>query len=455
MAFHRRGGLYSRQNAHEAERVVELSAILRKIIRLGFNLGLRGGSLLAKFALTIYITRYIGLEAVGILGLLQAANVIGTKVIGYGLYFVANRDMVGLAPERQARIICDQHAVYAIGYGLVTLLTLVVWPFVPDAYSRYLLYSLALLIVAHQVLELGNSLIALHHPLATNFIFAITNGLWALPPIVIGLVYPEYRTLDLVLESWLAGALFSMICGWLIMQRCIPVDKAVMEPKNWGWLKDALKRGLPLYIAILTMNGAMYVDRAVISGLTSMELAGVFVMFWQFAYAVQVLMQTGVLVSEYPKLIADYKKGDEEGYWRRFRSLSIRMALAGGAFCIIAALAIEPIIHFVNKPLALAHINLFYCMLLAFWIRFQADVSNYALYARHQDKALSISYFVNLLVASATNLVFVWLWGLDGAAAAFVLTAVALTGLQGWFLWSKRHERPAAASGEEGLEQML
>lgn len=431
-----------------------LPVFINKIIRLGLNLGLRGGSLLAKFALTIYITRYIGLEAVGIFGLLQAANVIGTKVIGYGLYFVANRDMVGLAPERQARIICDQHAVYGIGYGIVLLLTLLAWPFVPAADGPYVLYSVALLIVAHQVLELGNSLVSLHRPLATNFMFAVTNGLWALPPIALGLWFPDYRSLDLVLQSWLAGALFSMLCGWYFMHG-IPVGTAMRQPPNWDWAKKALRRGLPLYVAILTMNGGMYVDRAVISGLAGMELAGVFVMFWQFAYAVQILMQTGVLVTEYPKLIADYKHGDEAGYWRRFRALSVRMALAGAAACIIAAIAIDPIIRFVNKPLALAHINLFYCMLLAFWIRFQADVSNYALYARHQDKALGISYFVNLLVASASNLIFVWLWGLDGAAAAFVFTAVALTGFQGWLLWSKRHERPSSHVDGEGFDQLL
>ena len=414
-----------------------------KIIRLGLNLGLRGGSLLAKFALMIYITRYIGLEAVGIFGLLQAANVIGTKVIGYGLYFVANREMVGLPPERQARIICDQHAVYVLGYGIVLLLALSAWPFVPATDQTYVFYSVALLIIAHQVLELGNGLVALHRPLATNFIFAITNGLWALPPIILGLFLPDYRTLDFVMQSWLVGAAFSMVCGWLFM-RGIPVVAALRQPRNWDWAKRSLRRGLPLFVAILTMNGGMYVDRAVISALTSMELAGVFVMFWSFAYAVQILMQ-------YPKLIADYKQGDELGFWKRFRALSWRMAFAGGVACIVAAIAIKPIIQYVDKPLALQHINLFYCMLLAFWIRFQADVSNYALYARHQDKALSLSYFVNLLVASASNLLLVWLWGLNGAAAAFVLTALALTALQGWLLWRKRHERKAPDADEIAL----
>ncbi len=425
-----------------------LPALFNKLFRLGLNLGLRGGSLLAKFALMIYITRYIGLEAVGIFGLLQAANVIGTKVIGYGLYFVANRDMVDIAPQKQAAIIRDQHISYLFGYAFVIVATLLAWPFVPEGYQSYTLYSVALLIVAHQVLELGNSLIALHKPLATNFIFAITNGLWALPPIGLGFFLPEYRTLDAVLQWWLIGAGVSLLFGWFF-QLYLPFAAVLRQPVNWSWLKKALWRGMPLFVAILTMNGSMYVDRYVISWLTNLELAGVFVMFWSFAYAVQVLMQTGVLVNEYPKLIADYKRGDEAGYWQRFRALSWRMAWAGGIFCVIAAVAIGPIVHYVNKPLALEHMYLFYTMLFAFWIKFQADVSNYALYARHQDKALSFSYFMNLVIASLSNLLFVWLWGLTGAAIAQVVTAMLLTGLQGWLLWRKRHERVQHASEDD------
>lgn len=422
--------------------------IVNKLFRFGLNMGLRGGSLLAKFGLMIYITRYIGLEAVGIFGLLQAANVIGTKLVGYGLYFVANRDMVDIAPARQAAIIRDQHAVYLLGYVPVLVLCALLWPWVPAGYESYALYSIALLIIAHQVLELGNTLIALHSPLSCNFIFAITNGLWAVPPIILGLLDPGYRTLDCVLLSWLLGALLSMLIGWGFLHY-LPFRAALRERPDWMWIKKALRQGLPLFVAIMTMNLGMYVDRYVISWLTNLELAGVFVMFWSFAYAVQVLMQTGVLVNEYPRLIADYKRGDETAYWRRFRSLSWRMAWAGGLFCVIAGFAIAPIITFVDKPLALEHMNLFYAMLVAFWIRFQADVSNYALYARHQDKALGFSYLMNLIFTSLSNLVFVALWGLDGAAIALIVTAVALTGLQGWLLWRRRHQRREIVPGED------
>lgn len=420
----------------------------KTLLRLAANLGFRGGSLLAKFALMIYVTRFIGLEAVGILGLLQAANVIGTKIIGFGLYFVANRDMVGTRPERQAAIIRDQQIVYGVGYLAVLVLFFPAWSWTPEEYRHYFFYSAILLILGHQVLELGNILIAQHRQLCANIIIAITNGLWAVVLIPLGLMFKEWRTLDAVILGWLLGTLFSFLLA-LIFLSILPFAAAARRKPDWAWIKRALWRGMPLYIAGLAQNGSIYIDRYVVNGLAGLELAGVFVMFWQFAYAVQVLVQTGLLTSEFPKLIADYKAGDDAGFWRRFRSMSMRMALAGGGFCLVAAIAIGPVVHFINQPLAAHYIGIFDVMLLGFWIKFQADVSQYALYARHQDKALTVAFILTLMITSSVNFLFIWLWGLPGAAWALILVALFQAGLQGWLLWRTRHIRLAPDADNE------
>lgn len=412
-----------------------------KLLRLGANLGLRGGSLIAKFGLMIYVTRYIGLEAVGIFGLLQAANVIGTKIIGLGLYFVANRDMVGTSSMRQATIIRDQQVTYIIGYGAALLLAAMTWPWIPEIYRHYAFYSVVLLITGHQVLELGNVLIAQHRQLHANVIIAITNGLWAFVMVPLGLLNPAWRTLDCVIMGWLLGTLASFLLAlWFLAH--LPFKEVVRRPPNWAWIKRALWRGFPLYIAGLAQNGSIYIDRYVVGWLVGLELAGVFVMFWSFGYAVQVLVQTGLLYSEFPKLIADYKRKDDAGFWRRFRSMSLRMAVAGGGACLLAAFLINPVVHYINRPLAAEYIGIFDLMLLGFWIKFQADVSNYALYARHQDHALTWAFVMNLVVASVTNFGLIWGYGVYGAAWALIITSLFQVMLQGTMLWRKRHARP-------------
>ncbi|MGB4100364.1 MAG: polysaccharide biosynthesis C-terminal domain-containing protein [Alphaproteobacteria bacterium] len=421
-----------------------MTGFLEKMLRLAANVGLRGASLIAKFGLMIYITRYIGLEAVGIFGLLQAANVIGTKIIGGGLYFVANREMVDTPPLRQATIIRDQQAAYIVGYGVVIILAFLLWPFIPESYRHYTLYSVILLITGHQVLELGNILIAQHRQIHANVIIGITNGLWAFVLIPIGLLDPTWRTLDHVILGWLLGTLVSFLLAlWFLAK--LPFPRIAAQRPNWAWVRQALMRGLPLYIAGLAQNGSIYVDRYVVGWLTGLELAGVFVMFWSFAYAVQVLVQTGLLYSEFPRLIADYKTGDEAGFWRRFRGMSLRMALAGAGACLLAALLIAPVIDYVNRPLASEYIGIFGLMLLGFWIKFQADVSQYTLYARHQDRMLTLAFVLNLVVASVSNLLLVWSFGIYGAAWSLIVTALFQTILQGAMLWRQRHQRAAPA----------
>lgn len=425
-----------------------MTLFLGKMIRLAANLGLRGASLIAKFGLMIYITRYIGLEAVGIFGLLQAANVIGTKVIGGGLYFVANRDMVDTSPLRQATIIRDQQAAYVVGYIAVIILACLLWPLIPEAYRHYTFYSVVLLITGHQVLELGNILIAQHRQVHANVIIGITNGLWAFVLIPIGLLDPAWRTLDHVIVGWLLGTLASFLLAlWYLAK--LPFAQIMRRKPNWLWIRQALLRGLPLYIAGLAQNGSIYIDRYVVGWLAGLELAGVFVMFWSFAYAVQVLMQTGLLFSEFPKLIADYKTGDDASFWRRYRHMSIRMALAGAGACLLAALLIGPVIDYINRPLAAEYIGVFNLMLLGFWIKFQADVSQYTLYARHQDRMLTLAFVFNLVVASVSNLLLVWGFGLQGAVWALIVTALLQTVLQGVMLWRRRHQRLLPPGGED------
>ncbi|MEJ0063737.1 MAG: lipopolysaccharide biosynthesis protein [Alphaproteobacteria bacterium] len=410
--------------------------------------------MLAKFALMVYITRFIGLEAVGIFGLLQAANVIGTKAAGCGFSFVANRAIVDAPPPQQARIIRDQQIVYVIGYAVMILLSLLVYPWIPDQYRLYMMYSIILLIVGHQVLELGNILYGMHRVLAGNTIFALNNGLWAFVMIPLGLAFAEFRTLDAVIIGWLAGTVAAFLMGlWLIAR--LPFAEAVKQKPNWNWIKRGLWRGFPLYAASLAQHGSNYVDRYVVSGFVGLEYGGVFVMFWSFAYAVQVLVETGLLAGGMPKLVASYKSGDESEFWRRFRDLSAMMALAGAGFSLVAAALIHPVLSFINKPLAMENVGSFYLILLAFWIRFQAGASNAALYARHQDRTLTLAYWLNLVVASATNILFVWLWGLWGAALAQVVTAIFLSVFQAIFLWRLRHDRPKVLEDESSSPGLL
>jgi O-antigen/teichoic acid export membrane protein len=407
------------------------------------SVSLRATALLAKFVLLIYMTRYIGLEAVGIYGLILAAVVMGGKLISIGLYFVANREMVGAAPLRQAVIIRDQQIAYLITYVISAILLLACQPFLPFGYQHYLIYFVVLLILNHQVIEAVHVLVALHKSLAANFIMFL-NSIWAVVPIVVGFFLPEWRTLDIILDTWILGSALSLLAGVMFLLP-LPHRQAWRVTPNWDWIKKALWRGFPLYLAMLGQQAAMYVDRYVVNAFEGVALTGVLVMFWSFGNAIQVLMQTGVMQTATPQMIEYYKKGDETAFWHRLRSLVQNILGTGSFFCLLAAVMIFPVLHIVNRPLAEDYVGVFWLMLVGFMARFVADGLYFALYARHRDRELLIANISSLLVSLAANIALVYAFGIWGAVYAQIITGLWLIGLQGWYLHHTRKQHIKSA----------
>lgn len=385
------------------------------------NLALRGGSLLAKFLLLLWMTRHIGLEAVGVYGLLLAAIVVGSKVIGLGLYFVANREMVGRPALEQASIIRDQELTFLPQYFLLFVAGWIVYALYATPSWPAWWMVMVLFIFNHQVVELMQMLIALNRSVQANAVMFMNSG-WAYLAIAAGAVWPAARTLDTVLLLWVVGVAAALLLAlWFL--RDIPLRQAGKQPVNWRWLQQAFWRGWPLYLSVLAQQGSLYVDRYVLQAFVSAELVGVFVMFWSFANAAQILVQTGVLQTMVPVLIQHHKNGDVAGLTAARRHLLQQVLLIGGGLCVLAIFLITPVLHIMNRPLAFAYVPLFWLLLVGFFIRMLADVYFYVLYARHQDQAMWRANVIGLVAATLGNLVCIALWGVWGAAIAQIISA--------------------------------
>lgn len=59
-----------------------------------FLMGIRGVSLVSKFALTLYIARYMGLESLGLYGLITASTFLVPAFTGLGIMYVNSRNAV-------------------------------------------------------------------------------------------------------------------------------------------------------------------------------------------------------------------------------------------------------------------------------------------------------------------------------------------------------------------------
>ncbi|MBI1273553.1 MAG: hypothetical protein GC131_05675 [Alphaproteobacteria bacterium] len=416
---------------------------IRESAGVFLSLGLRGVALLAKFGLLIYISRYIGLAELGVYGLIMAATVVGGKVMSLGLYFVANRDMVGSAPLRQAAILRDQQIVYFLTYAATAALLMCGWPLLAPEHRHYLVYFIVLLIINHQVVELFQAIIALHRQLAANFVMFL-NSAWGFAVIAVGILWPSFRTLEVVLDIWIIGTALAGVVALVILSP-LPFAQALRVRPDWPWIGQSIRRSFPLYLALLGQQGAMYVDRYVVTWFEGVEIAGVLVMFWSFGNAVQVLIQAGVLQTAYPKMIQHYKSNDEPAFWAQVRDLVTKITAAGAFFCVIAAAAILPVLEIVDRPLARDYVGVFWFMLVAFLIKFVADALYYALYARHRDRELVIANVSGLVLSGLANIALVALLGIWGAVAAQTITAIYLVVMQAWYLRATRTQHASGA----------
>ena len=385
------------------------------------NLALRTSALVAKFLLLIYMTKYIGLEAVGIFGLLMGMSLLGSNVMGMGLSFVANRELTGAVPERQTHIARNQIIVYICAYIVAGILFIIAEPLVPEAIREYYLHLYIVMLLGNMVTEMSKQLISLHRSTNANVLVSLSNGLWAYIIIALGFINEEFRTLDIVITAWVIATFISFFLGQFWLRKMI-WTKEIKWQLDLTWIKSSLRKGFSVYLVSFGMVWGIYIDRYIVGWQQGLEIAGVFVMFWSFGNAIQQMIQAGLLQTTYPKLIQHHKNGNEEEFWKISKTLVRNVALVGVVFCLLAAILIHPILQFADKEPLIRHTQVFYILLIGFWVAMISEVAYYVLYSRHQDKVLVISSLAQFSASLIMNIIFVSILGLIGAAIAMVIT---------------------------------
>ncbi|MBZ0218595.1 MAG: hypothetical protein K8F25_18715, partial [Fimbriimonadaceae bacterium] len=185
------------------------SGLARRLISVGIiTLALRVITLVSKLLLTLAMARMLSTTDVGSYGLVVAILSISTVAVGLELYTQGNRELVGLAPVDQVRIIRDQFILYGATYfaaGIVLFGT-VLLDFVSAAFGGIVL---GLLILDHFSQECFRVLIYLSRTVWANLILFFRAGVWAYVAIAMMFVYPSLRVVESVFLLWAVGALAS------------------------------------------------------------------------------------------------------------------------------------------------------------------------------------------------------------------------------------------------------
>lgn len=396
----------------------EIPAFFGKSLASLLIMGLRVVMMAAKFALAIFLARFMGLEVLGLYGLLASAVSVLPVILRAGIINVFGRDAVTQSPEALARNLVHYYIALAGAYTLcgaalagVCLLT---------GYWLLPWLVFALVVLEHVVGDWFSLLVSTRRAVRANLMLFAQAGGWMLAFMICAWFLPELRNVPVLLLFWAGGgvlAILSTFSAW----RGLPLRSTLGQGISKGWYREHWKKSRFFYLSDIAYAGGIHIDRYLVGIVLGLELTGVYVLFWQMANAVHTLVLTGVIQLCRPRLIEAHAR---EGF-DAFRAL-YRKCMKSIAFSVLglslSVAAIAPLVTgWTDRPLALSYIPLLWVMLCAMCLRALADGAGSGLLARYMDKALIGSNLMQVCGTALFVLAGLHLSGIYGAALGIAL----------------------------------
>ena len=390
------------------------------------NVLMRLGSLAAKFLLALYMGRYLSLADVGTYGLVFGTVMILAAIVGFKLDYIVTREIVGTTPEEALYRTRDQAIFY-----LLTNLAIAVVMVVLDAAGvlgidrHVLIYALPLSAGESIANILYANMTSMHQPLRANAVFFVRAGLWVFPVIILGVIAPQYRTADAVLIGWSLGVLASFAAVFKFWKH-VPWGKLFARPIDWSWMRAGMRKSFFIWLGAFGVTLGVYIDRFVVMRYLGLDYVGVVTLYFSFVNALFALMQSGVFSFVYPRLVLMHRQGDAESFRAETLRMAKEVALFSGLAAVGMGVAISALGPAMQKPLLVSCLPTFWLMLLAIWVRMNAETLYNILFARHQDRAIWLGNLLFLIPSFGLNALLVPIMGMPGigygalAASAFL-----------------------------------
>ncbi|MBB3189432.1 lipopolysaccharide biosynthesis protein [Halomonas cerina] len=359
------------------------------------NIGLRGSTLLAKFALLFLLAYFLDPADIALYGLLVATVAYALYGLGFDFYTYSTRELLGTDPDQWARLVRDQSAFFFLTYlvvlpalTIIFVVGLLPWSVAP--------WFFVLIVLEHLAQELNRLLVAMSRQLYASIVLFLRSGLWALVVAALFLLLPSIRSLEFVLTTWGIGVATACSVGILAI---LKLDRDCLSDSiDWRWVRRGVKVALPFLLATLAVRGLFTVDRYWVEALAGADVLAAYVLFAGVANAVNAFLNAGVFVFLYPKIIQAFKRRDSGSFRSGMISLFRQTLVVSLFLSIAAALLIHPVLFFLDKDVYGEHVEILYILLFAIFVYGLSMVPHYGLYAMAEDKAIIVSHVASFIV---------------------------------------------------------
>lgn len=410
---------------------MELSALSARsrhfanlLLPLG-NIGMRGAGLVGRFALTLYFAKHFELSEIGSFGLIAGMAGLLPSLIGCGVNYFLNREIVGADPLRAGALLRDRLLL------TVTMLLLVGIAF-GAAHAAGIVQapaSLGLLafILAGECIafDVHMSLIGLRMPVAANFLLFVRSASWIFPVLVLSTIWPQLRSLGFVFWSWAGGVIASFIF-LAILLRAWPFAAIGRKRIDFAWIRRTVRRGWLIYLSDLGIGGQLYLERYVVNELLGLKLTGVYTLYWTMANAVHVLVTVGVVQVALPDLVEAHRGANKVEWRQAFLQATGRMVAITIPLCVACGVVVLKVLPRLGIEQFAASPSLFCLMLIGVAIRLLSDMASFGLYSRNLDTEFAVMNIVGIVVSLALSFLLIARFGLIGAGVGMIVHAVLM-----------------------------
>ncbi len=409
----------------------------------GLNAMLRVAALASKLLLLIYIAKYLSLADMAIYGLLTTSLGIAVTLLGLEFYAFSTREILAAPHHARATLLRDQFVLYGAGYLLLipASLPLFVSGLLP---WRVAIAFYVLTIFEHLAQETARIFNTLFQPVLSTALFFVRSAAWGYVVMGIGMLWPAWRTLNLVLGAWVAGVVVSVVLSIAALAK-MHQSARLLGPVDWAWIRRGLFVAVPFMASAVSYRVMELADRYIIHFMLNETAVGVYSFFGTLANVIPAVVGAGITSVLTPRILDAYLAGRMDDYRRYFRTMSLSAAGLSLASVPVGYVGIALLLPLTGKSEYAAELRTCAVLLFSTAIAVIAQLPGIALYARKDDRALLVAVVIGAVVNTALNLMLIPRWGIIGAAWATTWAYAAMGIYQMYRVF--RLPRPSSTDG--------
>lgn len=401
------------------------------------NASMRMLTLLAKFALTVFIAKKLSPTALGIHTLLVGAVGLAAFAVGMEFYIFAAREILTRERSKVATLLKGQIMLHTALY--VTVLVLATASAIAGlVQAQYVIWFAVFTATEVAFQEAHRLLIAFEKPLLSNVLLFFKGGLWVYILIAVALLGHDI-TLGEIWGCWVTFTIFAMLMASIAIGRLVHWRELLAAAVDLEWLMHGLRVTILFFISSLALRYVKYIDKLILQITYGESIVGIYSFYSNITVAMEAFVMSGLIIVLYPKLIKTYNNNSYLQFYDILKKLNISIWLISSLLAALFYLLIPYVLKFIDKTQYINNVTLALPLIVAAFLYNISLTYHYALYAMRRDKAIMYSSLIYSAVATLFIALLAPRFGAIGAAWGTALSAAIHLAIKyAWFavVWS-------------------